>query len=725
MKTVKNDLTVVGAGYAGICVAIAAARHGLKVALVNDRDVLGGNASSEHRIHVNGAAGSGENKSFYNREAGIADELKMFTFSKNPTYNKKQAFNLSDMALLEKVLSEENISLFLGTVVFDCECENGEVKRVFAVKSKTEEQFTFESELFCDASGDGVLAYKAGCEYRHGRESCDEFGESLAPKQADGAAMPSCILFNVAHTGKSIKYTKPSFAYDLIKDDKLKYFNKPETGRRLPKQSESYNGLWWLEYAYPLNTIDDADDFDFELKKLVYGYWDYIKNSGLYPDADDMIIDWIAPYASKRESRRFIGEYILKQSDIQNSVDFDDAVSTGGWSLDIHDTYGIYGDGPTSAFGEVEALYNIPFSIMYSKDRANLLLAGRIASCTHVAMGSTRVMQTLGAMGQAVGTAAALCKKYNCLPTDVRNKYIKELQENLQKDGQFILGKKEDCGFVADAKITASSTKKLENLNADEEFTLKDTLIFTLPISKSFTNKMDVKIKNTSGKATALKYKIFNEKNEKVNLSGELLFEGEVPVCADFDNFISLPIELDGNYRRIFVEIENNEALSVFGSTERVIGAPSYFIGMWKAKVENAYSYCFKGVEQNVDLYSPQNIANGYSRPTTTPNCWVSEGKENQWLELSFDKAVDISQIQIYFNPQFETDHFNEPIRQLITDYDIIITSTDGEIKKEIRGNYNGQNFIDITAKGVSKIHFDFIANNGAPEFEVFAIKIF
>ena len=141
MKTVKTDLTVVGAGYAGLCAAIAAARHGVKVALVNDRDVLGGNASSEHRIHVNSAATG--SFSLYGREGGIADELKMFTFYKNPNYNQKESYHLFDMALLDKVLAEKNIELFLGTVVYDCECENDKITKAFAVKPKTNEEICF------------------------------------------------------------------------------------------------------------------------------------------------------------------------------------------------------------------------------------------------------------------------------------------------------------------------------------------------------------------------------------------------------------------------------------------------------------------------------------------------------------------------------------------------------------------------------------------------------
>ena len=720
MKTVKTDLTIVGAGYAGICAAITAARHGLHVALINDRDVLGGNASSEHRIHVNGATSG--NASLYGREGGIADELKMFTFYKNPDYNQKKDFHLSDMALLDKVLAEENIELFLGTVCYDCECENDKITKVFAIKPKTNEELCFESEYFCDASGDGILAYKAGCEFRIGREAKDEFNESLAVEKADNASMPSCILFTVAHTGKPVKFIKPDFAYNLVEDDKLKYFERPHTGRRMPFNAEEYQGLWWLEVSYPFDTITDADEIDFELKKLVYGYWDYIKNSGKYPEAEDMVIDWIAPYASKRESRRFIGEYILNQNDIQGCKDFEDKVATGGWSIDIHDYKGIYGDDKVSAFAEVRSLYSIPFSIMYSKNKDNLFLAGRIASCTHVAMGSTRVIETLGAMAGAVGTAAYLCKKYNKTPSQIRNENITELQDILQKDGQFILRRPEDCGFVNDAKITASSEKILENL-AEGNFTKLDkNTTITVPVSESFTNEIQIKVKANAD--TSLKYRVCKEETDLIYYCGETIFENEIEIKNGFEGFVTLPLNASKDLSRVFVNIDPIDNLEIFTTKEKCPGVPSFMGSVWAAKNEVSDYIVFKGVETNADTYSAKKIQNGYSRPYKTANCWASEGNENEWLEIEFKEPADIKNIQIYFDAQFETDHFDNKIKQLITDYKLTVF---GETENEIvvTDNYMARNSFDINVKAVTKLRFDFIKNNGAKNFSVFTVKAF
>ncbi|MGN0174299.1 MAG: FAD-dependent oxidoreductase [Acutalibacteraceae bacterium] len=719
-KIIKSDLTVVGGGISGICVAISAARNGVKVSLINDRDIFGGNASSEYRIHIDGGAWG--NSTFYSREAGIADEIKLYILKKNPCYNIKQECHLSDMAILELLLNEKNIKLFSGTSVYDCECEDNKVIRAFGIKNKSQEKFVFESPYFCDASGDGILAYNAGAEYRVGREAKEEFNESLAPEKADSHVMGSCILFNVRDEGKPVKYEKPDFAYDFVKDGIINYFNRPETGRELPKPGENYGGPWWLEYGGMIDTIADSDDIDFELKKIIYSYWDYIKNSGKYPDSENLSIDWIAPSAAKRESRRFMGKYIMKQSDIEDSKYFEDAVSTGGWSLDIHDVGGIYGNEKTSAFGNVSSLYNIPFSIMYSKDISNLFLAGRIISCTHVALGSLRVMQTLGAMGQAVGTAASLCKKYNATPDEIDQNHIQELRSILQKDGQFIIGFKEDCGLAADAEITASSTKSFENPNSTSDVLLNESLYFTIPCKSAESIK--IKIKNNSDSIQTLSYQIFAQKDIKNYLLGDLLCEKEVKIEPNFDGFIALPIGIKPN-GKFFVNLEKNNNISVYVSDEKVAGAPTIFGNNFsKSKEQNTFTICFKDIETKEEIYSPQNVVNGYSRPYDSANCWVSKGKENQWLELEFDSPKKISEISIYFNSQFETEHFDNPIVSLITDYKITVFGDKTE-SKTVSNNFNGQNKIKFEAENVQKIRFDFLKNNGAENFEVFAVKVF
>ena len=271
-RIIDSDLTVVGGGIAGLCAALAAARKGLRVALLEARDVLGGNASSENRVHMNGAGNA--NSSFYAREGGIADEIKLSVFHANPRYNFKDECERSDMALLDLALREKNLSLFLGTAARSVHCDGGHVQSVEAYRCRTEETLLFRSPLFADASGDGFVAFSAGAAFRMGREARSEYDEDLAEEVADDHTMGSSILFTVGKADHPIPFVKPDFAYDYKKDGILPFCQRPETGRSLPKKLDGVDGIWWLSVGGMFDTIHDHDRIDLELKKLVYGFFD-------------------------------------------------------------------------------------------------------------------------------------------------------------------------------------------------------------------------------------------------------------------------------------------------------------------------------------------------------------------------------------------------------------------------------------------------------------------
>lgn len=725
-EIISCDLVVVGAGFAGICVAVAAARQGLQVALINDRNVPGGNVSSEHRVSIGGAASGG---SFYAREAGIADEIKTTIFHNIDGFASKKDYHLLDMTLLQFIINEKNIMYFPGTTIYDCECIDGVIKRAFGFKTSTQQSFEFSAPYFCDSSGDGILGYKAGAEFRVGREAKSEFDESLAPEKADSHVMGSCILFSYKHENRPVPFLKPEFAYDFVNDGIIKYFDRAPSERRLPDRNGPYNSTWWIEYGGMSDTISDSDEIDFELKKIIYSYWDYIKNSGMYPEAYDCSIEWIAPYASKRESRRFVGDYIMNQNDIEQSRNFDDAVSTGGWCLDIHDVEGIYGSGQPSAYGDTPSMYNIPYRIMYSKNIHNLFFGGRLVSCTHVALGSLRVNETLGAMGHAVGVAASLCKKHSCNPSEISKKHLKELQNILQKQGQFILDLKEDCGLAKQAVITASSNKRFENTDTKYKLSLSKGVTLTLPILSSKLDAVDVYIKNETKESVVCSYRIFGEHRVKDHHYGDMIFNSSVVIDPEFEGFVTFGFNM-GNRTdsKVFLHIDCNDKLSVFCSDNRITGAPCFNENnkMFTDSGE-VRSVCFRITDNDISsqYYCPCNIVNGYSRPYQAADCWVSESKKDEWLDLSFKEPVSISEIQLYFNGEFETDQFNGPISQLVTDYEIIIKTDNGVIVKTVTDNYLVRNRIAVSAKSVNEIRVNFKSNNGAPNFELFAIKVF
>ncbi|MBN2376017.1 MAG: FAD-dependent oxidoreductase [Sedimentisphaerales bacterium] len=451
------DVFIAGGGMSGVCAAISAARHGAKVILVQDRSRLGGNSSSEIRMHIVGADCSDHRLGW--REGGLIEELRLADSANNP----HRCFELWDLLLYDKAQREPNLTLLLDSTLFAAETKDGEIRRVMVRCDKTEHLYRIQSKLYLDCTGDSRLALEAGAEMRWGREAKSEFNESLGMDTADRQTLGSSILFTARDYGKPVPFTPPTWARKVTKKQ-LKF-------RRI--KSWEY-GYWWLEWGGQLDTIRDNERIRFELLAIVMGVWDYIKNSGDLPDSANWGMDWVGMIPGKRESRRIIGDHILTEHDLTgNDVQFDDAVCFGGWPLDDHPPSGfdcsnekpctqIYPDQP----------YNIPLRSLYNRNIRNLMMAGRNISASHVAFTSTRVMSTCAVMGQAAGTAAAICAKNDITPRQLaqNKKQVTKLQQILLRDDQTIIGvHNADTNDVArNAKVSASDQIK----GADAEHVL-------------------------------------------------------------------------------------------------------------------------------------------------------------------------------------------------------------------------------------------------------------
>ena len=439
------DFLVAGGGMAGVCAALAAARHGLRVVLAQDRSRLGGNASSEVRMHIVGADCHGGRPGW--REGGILEELRLENVVRNPHY----AWELWDLMLYDKMVSNPNITLLLDSVLYGAHVEDGAIKEVLVRCDKTEHIYRIRAPYFADCTGDCRLGLEAGATMRLGHEAQSEFNESLAPAQGGPETLGSSILFTSKDYGKPIPFVAPSWARKVTKDQ-LEF-----RGIR----SWEY-GYWWIEWGGNRDTIRDNERIRFELLSIVMGIWDYIKNSGEHPDSANWGMDWVGMIPGKRGSRRIEGPHVLSQVDCQGGWrQFQDGVTIGGWPFDDHPARGF--DEPTQKPARQEKIqepFNIPLRSLYSKDVRNMFMAGRNISATHVAFTSTRVMGTCSAAGQAVGTAAAFCVKRNLTPDQVVNdgKQIASLQQVLLRDDQAIRDcVNQDPGDVArTAMVTAS-----------------------------------------------------------------------------------------------------------------------------------------------------------------------------------------------------------------------------------------------------------------------------
>lgn len=449
-KQLSADFVVVGGGMAGICAAVAAARNGLKTVLVQDRPMLGGNASSEIRMWVCGAHGKDQ------KEAGILEEILLENYYLNPTLR----FTVWDDVLYTVVKREPNITLLLNTTVEDVSVENGMIRSVSAWNLHSYTRYTISGRFFADCSGDSILRL-SGAEYRTGREASSEFGESHAPETADKKTMGNSILIQVRKTnGPHRPFIAPEWAY---------HFNDDAARREWMLRDLRTDNFWWMEFGGLQDTIADADEIRDELLKIAYGCWEYIKNN---PDghAAEWELDWIGKLPGKRENIRYVGDHILTQPEVEAEGRFPDVVCHGGWSMDNHHPEAFYYPGPPTIFHPAPSPFGIPYRSLYSKNIGNLFFAGRNISCSHMAMSSTRVMATCATMGQAIGTAAALAVRHNTDPRGVWKEYTEELRDTLMEQDQFIpFAKRKISALSLAAKVSDEALRNGIDRSLGEE----------------------------------------------------------------------------------------------------------------------------------------------------------------------------------------------------------------------------------------------------------------
>lgn len=424
-KTLTYDVAVAGGGMAGISAAVSAARNGAKVVLIQDRPVLGGNGSSEIRVHVNGVNHQ-KTTGMAQRETGIIEEILLA----NRFYNPQEAFTVWDHVIYDYVTLEPNLDLMMNTQAVQALMDGSRIKSAICWQLTTETLYTVNADIFIDCSGDGLLAASAGALYRTGREASTEFDEKYAPALADGWQMGSTLLIKTKDMGKPMPYEAPAHT--------IKYDPSGAHPKRKIKTWET--GIWWIEVGSDDDIIGEQEDIRQRLMGHVHGVWDYIKNSGKFPHAENHALIWIGSLPGRRESRRFIGDHIFSEKDILENRHFEDAVAYGGWSLDEHNPGGIENlkEPPSYFHAKTAEVYEIPYRSLYSENISNLLFAGRNISQTHIALSSSRVQATCATMGQAVGTAASICVRKKILPRDVANEHVNELQEQLLRDDAFI-----------------------------------------------------------------------------------------------------------------------------------------------------------------------------------------------------------------------------------------------------------------------------------------------
>lgn len=395
-ETVDADFVVVGGGLPGTCAAVAAARRGLRVALVHDRPVLGGNAASEIRVWSAGEA-----------RYPLVKELRGWFM------NRDANLKLSDANRMRIVANERTLTPYLQTRAFAVEKTGEAIAAVCALDWKNNRVIRFRAPLFCDTTGDGWVGFWAGADWRMGREARDEYGEKSAPEKADGDTLGASVMWTSAEANADVPFSAP-WAEEWARGVK------------------AVNGEWNWEYGIHHDQIADAEWIRDRLMLAIYGAFSLAKRE---PGNARRVIDFMPYLLGKRESRRLLGDWVFTENDIAGKRPFEDAIASGSWSMDLHFSgkQGIdflsWNTHPN--FGR----YYIPYRSIYSRNVPNLLMAGRCFSCSHNGLGSPRVMNTLAQLGVAAGEAAALCRRSGCRPRDLwTGGRVRELQRILGGD---------------------------------------------------------------------------------------------------------------------------------------------------------------------------------------------------------------------------------------------------------------------------------------------------
>ena len=657
------DYIVVGGGIAGTCSAITAARAGLKVILVQDRPVLGGNASSEIRLWVLGATAHMGNNNRWSREGGVHEEIIVENLFRNREGNAV----FFDALLLEKVWAEPNITLLLNTAVDNLVMDAPDhIEKVFAYCSQNSTRYELSAPMYCDTSGDGILGFLSGAAFRMGAESGEEFGEKFIMPPDYGSLLGHSMYFYSKDTGRPVKYVPPAFALKDIPKHVPRY-------KQIHRDSSGCP-LWWLEWGDDLDRVFDSEKIKEELWKVVYGVWDYIKNSGTFENVDNLTLEWVSTIPGKRESRRFEGDYILKQQDIISQHPFEDAIAHGGWAIDLHPAKGVYSPYPGCTQYHSKGVYTIPYRSIYSRNISNLFFGGRLISVTHAAFGSTRVISTGTLCAQAAALAATLCLQHGLTPREIFSKGVFEkLQQMLQQSGQYIPTKQlnQPTDLIGKAKLVPSSTMALGELPPcnDGRRYLEMNCAMLLPFEKGKVPQFVFEVLATENSTFEAEFYVSSKPG---NFTPDVVLasrkipvqKGSQSVTVDFE------LELD-EPRYGFVTLKQNLALSVPQSDFRMTGVLSVFYRGTQQQNDKL------GIEE-IPFFTPgrrpmgksmacrispplagfgiEQMRRGIFRPAAdAANAWVAlHSDQSPKLEAHWPSPQTIRRIVLWFDTDFD-----------------------------------------------------------------------
>lgn len=745
VESLQCDVAVIGGGLAGTLAAISASRMGMKTILVQNRPVLGGNSSSEVRVPLGGACDFNP----WARESGILEEF----FLAERRQDARRVWigeipSIWDITLYDIAYRQKNLTVLLETQANEVVMkDDATIERIRCFNLSNETGYDITAERFVDATGDGTIAYLSGAEYRFGREAKAEFGEDLAPDEADDLVMGSSLLFHAEDAGGPVPFTPPSWApvYETNED----LMHRPH--------DDIVAGYWWIEVGNPpYHTIEDNEAIRHELLSHLLGVWDHVKNKDEH-GAENLHIDFIGAVPGKRESRRIIGDYIMREQDIRFDSCFEDAVAYGGWFCDLHAMGGILNiaDIPEPSFNsnlsEVDRrqmyTYSIPFRSLYSKDIDNLLMAGRNISATHVALGSTRLMATCAVIGQAVGTAAALSIRKGMTLRELGKSSIPELQQQLLKDDCYIPSivntDERDLARTAKISVSSSATLSFPKGIVGEEYehakqksyprsTLETERAQLFPASTGRLESVELRLRSESDDDVEATLRVWKTDSIIGFASRELLTEEHVTISTGFDGFLTVNLNVDaGGPTFLIVSIVATEEVlwmySSFPPTGTV--SASRIIENWKPQ-----KGCYEiKIHPASKPYEGKNLLSGVSRPEKWTNIWVSDDRQllPAWVEYELAEEAVFDTIHLTFDTNLNLAHMAVPGLYIAPtcarDYMVLVEDHTGVWHEviSVEGNFQRKRIHTIKRSRYRRVKLVITATNGDPSARLYEMRLY
>ncbi len=695
-ETLHFDLVVIGGGLTGLCVAIAAARQGANVAIVQDRPVFGGNSSSEIRVVPFGGA----NFNAWARETGIIEELLLADRATNHVafFDHGMVNRHYDTVLHEAAKREPNLSVFLNTSVrgveavpLDAADPQGprRVEAVHGSQLASERELIFRAPQFVDCTGDATVGFLAGAEFRYGREARAEFGESLAPVEADRVTSGSTITLSARDVGQPVPYTLPSWAQEYRTEEEIGPHRKVTGITRA-----EYGGWWWLEVGFPFEQVEDTDAMREELHRHVLGVWNWIKNhSPEREHARTFALDWIGMIPGKRESRRLVGDVLVNEHHARADQAWPDRISPANWIIDLHTKGGILNKEEPGEPSHADANYrhwirvapfSVPLRAFYSRNVENLWMAGRNVSFTHVAHGATRVQQTLAQQGQCVGTAAAYALKHGLTPrqtADPDGPHIARIRRTLLRDDVTILDcANDDPADLARAATAAASSDAPLDMGEplpDRWHALDKPRAVVFPVTTDRIEEAACYLRNEGAEPVTVRVELHRLTRLWDMNAREPVAETHIEVPPRSEGWVAARLDATttpGRPHRLCLF----DAPGVAWAQARTFptGVTAQFLHVSPGGPEPGNEGIATLQPHETDMppfahwvqekwfahatrlapgqrpFGAANITNGVAWPEAMPNLWVSDPAQllPQWVELRFPEPTAFTAVQVAFD---------------------------------------------------------------------------